>query len=195
MMTTPTPYLLDTNIYALFFQPIKTNSYYNLLTKIQSGSVISFFIPEIVSMEIHSVIGKYRRGSERATQQPCTRDVIVDGASQKCTHTCFFPAAINRINKKKFKYLKKLINDIESGRDLSIHAQIIPVGTDEIASGKMLLNNYADSYSFGSHDALVAGTVLAANRNGLGLTLVTSDNGIKAVCRDEGIKCYDPNVG
>ena len=193
-MTTHTTYLLDTNVYALLFQPVKTNSYLNLLTKIQSGSEISFFIPEIVSMEIHSVLGKYRRG-EGASQHPCKRDVIVNSTTQKCTHTWLAPAAAIRINKKQFKDLRKLLNDIESGRDLSIKAQIIPVSSDEIASGKMLLNNYAGDFSFGSHDALVAGTVLAAIQSGLDLTLVTSDKGLKAVCCSEGIKLYDPNLG
>jgi len=192
MMTTP--YLLDTNIYALLFQPEKTNTYQQLLTKIQSGSEISFFIPEIVSMEIHSVLGKYKRGSAKATQQLCKRDVIVDNAPQKCPHTYSSSAATNRINKKQFKHLKKLIDDIESGRDLSIKAKIISVGANEIASGKMLLNDYADQFSFGSHDALVAGTILVANQQGLDLTLVTSDKGLKAVCREAGIKHYDPSL-
>jgi predicted nucleic acid-binding protein len=172
---------------------VKTNSYQNLLTKIQSESEISFFIPEIVSMEIHSVLGKYRRG-EGASQHSCTRDIIADNTTQKCTYTWLVPAAANRINKKQFKALRKLLNDIEFGRD-SIKARILPVGVDEIASSKMLLANYADRYTFGSHDALVAGTVLAANQRGLDLTLVTSDKGLKAVCRAEGIKLYDPNLG
>ena len=189
-----TPYLLDTNIYALFFQPVKTNAYQHLLRKIQSGSEISFFIPEIVSMEIHSVLGKYRRGSAKATQQLCKRDVIVDSAPQKCPHTYSSSVATNRINKKQFKDLKKLIDDIEFGRDLLIKAQILPVGADEIVSGKRLLNDYADQFSFGSHDALVAGTILVANQQGLDLTLVTSDKGLKAVCLKVGIKLYDPNL-
>jgi predicted nucleic acid-binding protein len=192
MRTTPAPYLLDTNIYALFFQKDKTNSYANLLDKIKSESEISFFIPEIVSMEIHSVLGKYRRGSAKVTQHSCTRDVIVDDKSQKCSHRWLSAAAENRINKKQFKNLRKLLDDIESGRD-SIRAEILAVGADEITAGKKLLANYADKYTFGSHDALVAGTIVAANQRGLDLTLVTSDKGLKAVCREVGIKLYDPN--
>lgn len=194
-MTTYAPYLLDTNVYALLFQSVKTNSYQNLLTKIQSESEISFFIPEIVSMEIHSVLGKYRRGSLKESQHSCERDVIADNATQKCTHTWVKAAAAIRINGRRFRALRKLLNDIESGRDTSIKAQILPVDAEEIASGKILLANYADRYKFGSHDALVAGTVLVANRRGLDLTLVTSDKGLKAVCRAEGIKLYDPNLG
>ena len=193
-MTTHLSYLLDTNIYALFFQKVKTSSYTNLLNKIQSDSEISFFIPEIVSMEIHSVLGKYRRGEKSSQQHSCTRDVIIDHTTQKCTYTWLAPATTNSISKKQFKNLRKLLSDIESGRDLTIKAQILPVGAEEIAAGKMLLENYADRYTFGSHDALVAGTVLAANRKGLNLTLVTSDKGLKAVCRVENIKLYDPNV-
>lgn len=192
-MTTPSPYLLDTNVYAILFQNEKTNSYANLLNKIKSGSEITFFIPEIVSMEIHSVLGKYRRRSVKAAQQPCTRNVIVDNKSQQCAHICLFPAG-NRINAKVFKAFQKLLSDIEAGRGL-MKAQILPVGADEIAFGKMLLTNYADRYAFGSHDALVAGTLLAANKRGVDLTLITSDKGLKAVCREMQIKIYDPNLG
>lgn len=191
-MTTTAPYLLDTNVYALLFQSVKTNSHANLLNKIKSGSETSFFIPEIVSMEIHSVLGKYRRGSAKEEYQPCVKKVIVANKPQQCSHICLVPAG-NRINAKVFKAFQKLLKDIEAGRGL-MKAQILPVGADEIAFGKMLLTNYADRYKFGSHDALVAGTILAANQRGLDLTLITSDKGLKAVCREANIKHYDPNL-
>lgn len=188
-----TPYLLDTNIYALLFQALRTQCHDNLDKKIKIGTETSFFIPEIVSMEIHSVLGKYRRGSAKATQSPCTRNVVVANQTQQCTHICLHPPG-NRISTKIFKAFQKLLNDIEAGRG-SIKAQILPVGVDEITAGKMLLTNYADRYSFGSHDALVAGTLLVANHRGNDLTLITSDKGLKAVCREMKIKLYDPNIG
>lgn len=187
-----TPYLLDTNVYALLFQSAKTKCQDNLLKKITTGSDISFYIPEIVSMEIHSVLGKYRRVPTKPVRQPCTRNVVVDEKTQPCSHTCLYPAG-NRINAKVFKAFQKLLNDIESGRG-PMKAQILSVGTDEIAFGRSLLTNYADRYTFGSHDALVAGTLMAANKRGADLTLITSDKGLKAVCREMNIKLYDPNL-
>lgn len=191
-MITPTPYLLDTNVYALLFQAQRTSSHENLEKIIRVGAETSFFIPEIVSMEIHSVLGKYRRGSVKAEQQRCTRNVLIADTAQQCTHTCLFPAR-SRMKAKVFKALQKLLNDIEAGRG-SIKAKILPVGAPEIACAKLLLTSYADKYAFGSHDALVAGTLMVANQQGNDLTLITSDKGLKAVCREMKIKLYDPNL-
>ncbi len=61
----PTPFLLDTNAYFRLFPSSRTQSeinvYNRLKQKIEEGSKISFYISEITSMEIHSVLGKYRR--------------------------------------------------------------------------------------------------------------------------------------
>lgn len=191
MMDQYAPFLLDTNIYALFFQRNPPPAFDKLLTKIQCDSVSTFYIPEIVSMEIHSVLGKYRRSGVRAQEQPCNRQIKTAISTQSCAHTFITEAKVG-IKPKVFKAMCKLVTDIEEGRG-SIKAQIIPLRSSAITYGKDVLTNYADKYSFGSHDALVAGTLLAAREQGLMLTLVTADKGLKAACRDMGIAFFDPN--
>jgi hypothetical protein len=56
-----------------------------------------------------------------------------------------------------------------------------------------LLIKYADSYNFGSHDALIAGTTITLQEiKNIALTLVTSERGLKAVLKEENIHCIDP---
>ncbi|WP_236444111.1 hypothetical protein, partial [Pseudomonas syringae] len=90
-----------------------------------------------------------------------------------------------------FKALQKLVNDIERKQG-PVQADLLPLGADEMKAGKEILSQFAHRFSFGSHDALVAGTVVTANKNGMDLILVTSDKSLKAVCREQGIPHYDP---
>jgi predicted nucleic acid-binding protein len=92
---------------------------------------------------------------------------------------------------KVFGKLQKMIKDIEAGRG-DVKAAIKPIGTEEFITARQLLIDYADQYSFGSHDALVAATVLVANTKGIELTLVTSDKGLKAVCSAKSLPVFDP---
>lgn len=93
---------------------------------------------------------------------------------------------------KVFKALQKLMNDIEHQKG-DIQATLLPLRQAELDFGKMFLQQHAHQFSFGSHDALVAGTVAAAAAaNGEKLTLVTSDKGLKALCRERQIDVFDP---
>ena len=186
------PFALDTNAYALLFQHPKTDAYYNLETKIKSGETLSFFIPEIVAMEIHSVLGKYRRGGVSAQKEACTRNILNEDKHIPCSNICVTNPR-PRMNPKVYKALQKLMKDIE-GKAGSIQADLLPLGTSEMSEGKKLLMQLSHRFAFGSHDALVAGTVIAAAANGLNLTLVTSDKSLKAVCREEGIPFFDPLI-
>ncbi|WP_226942341.1 hypothetical protein, partial [Pseudomonas lundensis] len=75
-----------------------------------------------------------------------------------------------------------------------LHDKLIgaSLGKDELLQGRRLLAQHAHQFSFGSHDALIAGTVLVAASSGTALTLVTSDKSLKAVCREQGIPVFDP---
>ncbi len=78
-------YFLDTNAYFLFFQnpkTPKTDQYNNLLKEIDTKGQIFFHISEITSLEIHSVLGKYRRGAQ-SQKQNCERDIL----TPKCSNT------------------------------------------------------------------------------------------------------------
>lgn len=185
-----TPFVLDTNAYALLFGDQTNLACIRLKEKINSSGGLSFYLPEIVAMEIHSVIGKYRRGGAKQREEPCSRHIVIANGSEPCKNTCF-NAARTRMPSKVFKALQKLMDDIENTRG-SIRATMLPLGMAEILEAKRLLARYAGQYAFGSHDALVAGTVLVMNSKGVNLALVTSDRGLKAVSNHVGVTLYDP---
>lgn len=185
-------FVLDTNAYALLFQSPKPAAYHRLEPNISAGEELKFFLPEIVSMEIHSVVGKYRRGGVKGGREQCVRQIVNGDTVIACGNTCFNPQR-KRMSKGVFKALQKLMDDIECGHG-PIKAEMIPLGPNEIAAGKLLLARHAGTLAFGSHDSLVAGTVQVARNAGRDLTLVTSDKGLKAVCTQIGIPVFDPNI-
>lgn len=187
-----TAYALDTNAYALLFQTPNSEARDNLEKKLTNNGVMSFYIPEIVSMEIHSVLGKFRRGGAKEQHESCIKHIIQSDEIIACTHTCYL-APRPRMKSKVYKALLKMLNDIEKKQG-SIQADLLPLGSREMSAGKDILIQLAHRFSFGSHDALVAGTVAAANANGLELTLVTSDRSLKAVCMEQRIPLFDPNI-
>ncbi|MCP4535916.1 MAG: hypothetical protein GY832_02120 [Chloroflexi bacterium] len=95
---------------------------------------------------------------------------------------------------KVFRAIQKLISDIEAKRG-NTRATVLKVDLASVQKARDLLLRYADRYSFGSHDALIAGSLVVARQvRGMDLTLVTSDKGLKAVLRDETIPFYDPSL-
>lgn len=185
-------FVLDTNAYALLFQTPKSDAYLRLEPHISTGEELKFLLPEIVSMEIHSVVGKYRRGGAKGGSEKCARQVVSGDTTITCGNTCLNPQR-SRMSKTVFKGLQKLMDDIENGRG-SIKAELIQLGPQEISAGKILLARHAGTLAFGSHDSLIAGTVQVARNAGHDLTLVTSDKSLKAVCAQIGIPIFDPNI-
>lgn len=185
-------YALDTNAYALLFQTPRSAAGQELERKINIGGAVSFLLPEIVSMEIHSVMGKYRRGGAKGGQEPCNRQIIHESVTIRCSNRCV-TVPRKRMTINAFKGLQKLIDDIERGRG-PVTAELLPLGSTEIAYGKFLLSRHAGSLAFGSHDSLVAATVYTANRAGRDIVLVTSDKSLKAVCNIIGIPVFDPSL-
>lgn len=183
-------FVLDTNAYAMLFQMPRSEAFHRLEGRLKSDGVLRFFLPEIVSMEIHSVIGKYRRGGAVESRVPCERQFVANGEIKSCVNICHSPKR-TRMKSKVFKALQKLMNDIEHQKG-DIQATLLPLRQAELDFGKMFLQQHAHQFSFGSHDALVAGTVAAAAANGEKLTLVTSDKGLKALCRERQIDVFDP---
>lgn len=183
-------YILDTNAYAAIFEMPRTDVYKNLEAKLRVDGVMRFSIPEIVSMEIHSVIGKFRRGGATENNMACGRNYFHGEEIKACSNVCFYPKR-TRMNSKIFKGFQKLINDIEE-KNGDIQATLLPLGQAELAYGKNFLQRYAHQYAFGSHDALIAGTVAAGIESGVSFTLITSDKGLKALCRAQNISVFDP---
>ena len=187
----PSPFLLDTNAYFLIFRPPpKPQSYFRLIQKIGYGCQISFYIFEISSMEIHSVLGKYRRGVSPQRQQ-CNREIVVGSQTLKCSNTWTVPGR-KKMKLKVFRGIQKMINDTEAARG-DIQATVLKLDSDSIEEARKLLIKYADRYNFGSHDSLIAGGLIVVRETkGMNLTLVTSDRGLQAVLRDESIPFYAP---
>lgn len=185
------PFLLDTNAYFLFFQPRKKPEYASLIKRIKSESdVISFYISEITSLEIHSVMGKYRR-DVRSQSHLCKREIVTDELEKECRNV-WVKHGNGRTNWQLFHGMRKLVSDVEARRG-NVQATILNLDTVAMREGRDLLLGYADRYNFGSHDALIAGTLIAAKQTkGIDLTLVTLDKGFKEVLRKKGVSVFDP---
>jgi predicted nucleic acid-binding protein len=182
------PYLLDTNCYFIFFQHPRPASYTSLANKLATASGISFYVSEITSMEIHSVLGKYRRGNPRQ-HQPCARKIVVESRAAQCPNT-WTSVEVKRMTPKVFRDIRKLISDIERQAG-DIRATILGLDSSAILAARRLLMERADRYRFGSHDALIAGTAISARDKGMNL-VVTSDRSLKAVLKKESVPFYDP---
>jgi hypothetical protein len=186
----PTPYLLDTNAYALLFQNPRTAGGEALEALVADETGFSFYLPELVALEIHSVLGKYRRGGVPVAQERCDRHIVHQSGSYQCPNS-FLRQGRKRMKARVFRALQRVLADIEGQRG-PMQATVLPMGSDELQIGRKFLLTYADRYSFGSHDAVVAGTLAAARKNSLNLTLVTSDKGLKALCAAESLPVHDP---
>ena len=190
-----TPFLLDTNAYYRFFQdPKRRNStendtYNRLLQKVTVRTMKSFYISEITSMEIHSVLGKYRRGIQ-SQQQKCVREIIVAGKAERCDHT-WITRGMRQKPLKWFQDMQKMTADIEAQRG-GLQATVLDLDKASIQAARDLLMQYAALHNLGSHDALIAGSLLAKKKDGLNLTLITSDKDLKKVLKKADIGFYDP---
>jgi hypothetical protein len=184
------PYLLDTNAYTLIFQHPKPPGLERLEVKLKTNQELSFYLPQIASLEIHSVLGRFRRGGNALQHLPCERHVLFANERIKCTHTCVF-AERKRMRLKVFRDLQKLIKDIEEQRG-SIKATILPIGPAQLVLAKALLIGCCDRFDFGFHDAIVAASAINARNTGTPLTVVTSDRGLKALCGENAIPVFDP---
>jgi hypothetical protein len=189
----PQPFLIDTNGYFILFQYPKPLFYTKFVEKLTTDNIISFYISEITSMEIHSVLGKYGRGCSPQCQL-CEREIMAQPGNEKC-QSMWVIHGRKKMKPRLFREIRKCIADVEARRG-NIKATIIDLNQQSIETARILLFKYADKYSFGSHDALIAGTIMTARKSmAIDLTLVTSDKGLKSVLREELVPFYDPRLG
>lgn len=182
-------YLLDTNAYYLFFQAPKPQPLLSLEAKLKVGTEVSFYISEITSLEVHSVLGKYSRGIS-SHQNLCDRSVV-DGEKIVPCLKQWVVSGRKKMKPKVLHGIRKMILDMENGRG-EIKAQVLGFNGDIVFEARNFLYRYADIYNFGSHDAIIAATTVVNRRNGSDFILVTSDKGLKAALKVEGIPYYDP---
>ncbi len=193
----PTPFLLDTNAYYRFFQnpkartAIEEDAYNRLSEKIIAETIKSFYISEITSMEIHSVLGNYRRGIP-SQKEKCTRKIVIAERTGECEHF-WLTKGTRKMPLKWFQDVQKMTSDIEAKRG-DLQATILSLNEASIQTARTLLMQYAPIHNFGSHDALIAGSLVTKKREGLDLTLVTSDKIFKKVLEKANINFYDPFI-
>jgi len=187
----PKQYLVDTNTYYLFFQNTKSQPYNNLVQRLTENDIVSFYISEITSLEIYSVIGKYGRGTAEQ-HQICERKILADGVKTTCPNTWIIEG-YKRLSPRLIRDLHKMVINIEN-QDGPIQATILPLNPEAMNKAKEFLIAYADRFKFGSLDALIAGTVKDIKETkGLQLTIITADRGFKAALSCSGIPLFDPN--
>lgn len=183
--------MLDTNTYYLLFERPKKHQHANLEKLIKNGQHTCFYISEITSMEIHSVLGKYQRcGGSQICK--CERNVMKERETIQCGNSWIVPMK-KKLNRRLFRDLQKIINDAESCNG-AIRANVLTLTPDAINEGKRLLRMYSNRFNFGSHDALIAGSCVVARRVDPQLILATSDKGLKAVLDADSIPYFDPNI-
>lgn len=184
-------YIFDTTAYFLFFQPKEEPARATLLSHIQMGGDIAFCISQISSMEIHSVLGKKCRRQPKQ-EQICDRTIHGNDGKQKCSNRWIFPGR-QVMNKKLFQNMLYAIDNLEKGRTPNKKITIIPLDKEAIQKGTQLLSQYSHQFNFGSHDAIIAGTMIyEQKRSGKTMTMVTSDRGLKAVLQKVGQRVFDP---
>ncbi|AIQ50038.1 hypothetical protein R70723_32270 [Paenibacillus sp. FSL R7-0273] len=184
-------YLLDTNAYCLLFNVEKNSSFLNLESKIMDDQVYSFYISEVTSLEIYSVIGKMQRGSQ-PQEQKCSKVLRMGDQYTTCSHTWYIEGN-KKLNKNLFRDITKLLSDIENQRGY-IKANVLSYSVASSNKGKQFLRKYSSKYKFGSQDAIIVGNLMQAKEEGLDdLVLVTSDKSLIAALKEEDISYYDPN--
>ena len=189
----PSPFVLDTNAYFVLFHRPERPVFHALVRRLADGDDISFYISEITSMEVHSVLGKYRRGSP-PQHQKCDREIIAGSGTTRCNNTWVHHGG-KRMSRRLFHDIRKLIDDVEEKRG-DMKATVIKVDEHVVSEAKRLLMRYADRYRIGSHDALIVGTAIRARVvNNIPITLITFDKALKAVLREESVPVFDPMQG
>jgi predicted nucleic acid-binding protein len=182
-----TSLLLDTNVYCNFFIPInQRNQYFSQLETIldsEKTGVKGFYIAEITSMEIYSAIGKYARGKEEQIVN-CNRQIIDSQNQEQNCHNRWLSAAVTSLSKRQVQTFLSQIDNAQNQRG-DIQAHILPFTSEAIHEGKRLLRQYATKFALGSHDAFIAGFLIAANKEGKNLSLVTFDKALKNVMKLE----------
>lgn len=181
-------YFLDTNTYAILLEKQGT-LYHRLWNEISKDGIVSFFISEITSMEIHSVIGQKARAQKN--KSVCDKFVSdVSGNAIQCKNYWISNPVI--LNRHEVLSIRNYLNAIEAKQG-SVHATVKSINNNCIAEGRNLLQTYSSKYSLHSLDSLVAGTALHYQKSeGLNFTIVTSDKALKNVLKMEGIPFFDP---
>lgn len=185
----PSNMLLDTNAYFLLFKSPHGSPYHSLVKHLKHGSITTFFLPAIVALEIHSVIGKAKRGMPRQIHKCDRHDHLP--TSGACSHHWITPGT-KGISPRLFNAIQKMVKDVHEMRG-SIQAKIIPLDQTIIDIASDLLRKYSDTCNLRSQDSIIAATAIYAKTNLIpDVSVATSDKVLKKVLSLESVPVFDP---
>lgn len=175
---------------------LDTNAFFEMLSYLAGKNVRSdgydfadildgeCFISKITELEVMSVIGKYARGDAPQWQR-CFRQIGEDGA--QCGHSYFHPGR-RPWNKNLCKDMYKMVKEMTDGRNPLLHVRVLALSEAVLDRAELFLM-HASKYKFGSQDALIAATSIVYSRQEGSIAVVTSDKGLRAAMKEEGI-CF-----
>ena len=181
--------LLDTNAYFLLYKEPRDQAYHNLVDNISHDGRIEFFLPAIAALEIYSVIGKAKRGTQKQIQKCERNDHPPD--TGVCPHYWWTPR-VKGIPDRLYAAMHKMVKDVHEKRG-PVQADIVPLSLEVINISILLLKRYSDRLNFRSQDSLVAATAVYLNEvKEKSVSVATSDRVLKNVLSNEGIRAFDP---
>lgn len=178
-------YILDTNAFWSVISDWNSNVSSPLISKLSQNEKISFYLPEISIMEIHSVLGKYIRG-KKSEEIKCNRVIKTSTTQSNCLNIWVTPAK-NKLSKREANNLIRLIKDILFQRNNKFDVSIIPLNSNIISISQNLLQEYAYKFDFHSLDATIAATAVEKNKTD-DIAVITYDKKLKNILKQEHIK-------
>ncbi len=178
-------YLLDTNVFWHVLENWNSGKGSELLTELQNNGKIVFYLSEISSMEIHSVLGKYIRGRKKQ-EMKCERIVKNSSGQIECNHIWITPEQ-KPLGRREAQAYIKLIDDILTNNNDAFSIEIIELDSNTLMTSRKLLEKYSYKQDLRSLDATIAATAIEKNKVE-DCTLITFDKKLKNVLVSEGIK-------
>lgn len=184
-------YLLDTNVYSIFFKPEKFRNdqekkLYAVLQQQLKGTegVVRFTLCEVTTLEIYSVLGKLARG-KTIQILPCERWLRTN---EKCQHE-WREQFNRRLTKNQAQEIYQILKDIECQRG-DTQAETWKLNESIMAESMILLRKYAGERDLHSLDSIIGGCVISAIKEGKKVTLVTLDTKFRNVMEAENVPCF-----
>lgn len=174
-------YLLDTNA---FWEVLdawnKGNHSPKLPDDLWQQNQCTFFVAEITTMEIYSVLGKYLRGKNKEVQT-CTRE-LENGVN--CSNK-WLQRAIKPISRSEGNEFIHLIRSILLNKNPYFNVSVIPTDSNILTNAITMLQMYSGINDLHSLDAIVAATGRST-----GFTIITFDKKLKTVLKNAEINLY-----
>ena len=179
-------YILDTNAFWKIINDWNSNISTSLISKLIQNNKITFSLPEISIMEIHSVLGKYIRG-KKSEEIKCNRLIKNSITKTECQNIWITPKK-RKLSKREAGSLIRLIKDILFQRNNKFDVSIIPLDSNIILTSQNLLQEYAYKFDFHSLDATVAASVVEKVKNTDDVVVITYDKKLKNILKQEQIE-------